>query len=155
MNILTEDQARARGLALPDDGLLSGVSPEFIAELRVNGTFVEYNQQMIVSAGRPADYIFCVIAGQVEVSRRNDEFGKTHVSSLRAGQWFGERDLFLRAPAGEDAFARGEVILWTITPDTLRDLFFGSPAAIQLLFNFGILLAQKLAAKVPTAAATG
>ena len=153
VNILTEDQARARGLALPHDGLLTGVDAQFIAELQLNGTFVEYNQQTIVSAGRPPDYIFCVIAGQVEVSRRNEDFGKTHVSSLRAGQWFGERDLFLRAPADEDAFAHGEVILWTIPPDTLRDLFFGSPAAIQLLFNFGVLLAQKLAAKAPAAAA--
>ena len=153
VNILTEDQSRARGLALPYDGLLTGVSVEFIGELELNGTFVEYNQQTIVSAGRPADYIFCVIAGQVEVSRRNDDFGKTHVSSLRAGQWFGERDLFLRAPADEEAFAQGEVILWTIPPDTLRDLFFGSPAATQLLFNFGVLLAQKLAAKAPSTAA--
>jgi hypothetical protein len=45
------------------------------------------------------------------------------------------------------------VILWTIPPDTLRDLFFSSPAAVQLLFNFGILLAQKLAAKIPAAVA--
>lgn len=154
MNILTEEQARARGLALRHDGLLSGVSPEFIAELQLNGTFVEYNQQTIVSAGRPADYTFCVISGEVEVSRRNEDFGKTHVLNLGPGQWFGERDLFLRAPADEDAFARGEVILWTIPPDTLRDLFFGSPAAIQLLFNFGVLLAQKLATKAPAATPT-
>jgi hypothetical protein len=59
----------------------------------------------------------------------------------------------LRAPADEDAFAQGEVILWTIPPDTLRDLFFGSPAAVQLLFNFGVLLAEKLATKAPAAAA--
>jgi hypothetical protein len=44
------------------------------------------------------------------------------------------------------------VILWTIPPDTLRDLFFASPAAVQLLFNFGILVAQKLATKTPAAA---
>jgi len=154
VNILSEDQAVARGLTLPQDGLLSGVSAEFITELQLNGTFVEYNQQTIVTAGRPADYIFCVIAGQVEVSRRDDDFGKTHVSSLRAGQWFGERDLFLRAAADEDVFAEGEVILWTISPDALRNLFFGSPAAVQLLFNFGVLLAQKLATKAPAAAAT-
>jgi hypothetical protein len=54
--------------------------------------------------------------------------------------------------ADEEAFAEGEVILWTIAPDTLRDLFFTVPAAVQLLFNFGIFLAQKLAAKMPAAA---
>ncbi|HVF70190.1 MAG TPA: cyclic nucleotide-binding domain-containing protein [Chthoniobacterales bacterium] len=151
MNVLLEQQVRARGLSLPQDGLLSGVSREFIAELQLNGTFVEYNQQKIVSAGRPADYIFCVISGRVDVSRRNEEFGKTHVATLGRGQWFGERDIFLRAPADEDAFAEGEVILWTVPPDTLRDLFFGSPGAVRLLFNFGVLLAQKLSTK-PTAA---
>ena len=128
------------------------MSAEFVGELQSNGTFVEYNQQTIVSAGRPADYIFCVISGRVELSRRSDDFGKTHVATLGPGQWYGERDIFLRAPAEEEAFAEGEVILWTITPDSLRDLFFASPAAVQLLFNFGILLAQKLATKSPATA---
>ena len=152
MNILSEQQARARQLALPRDGLLTGVSDEFISELQINGTFVEYNQQTIVSAGRPADYIFCVISGRVDLSRRNEDFGKAHVGTLGPGQWYGEREVFLRVPADEEAFAQDEVILWTIPPDTLRELFFTVPAAVQLLFNFGILLAQKLAAKTPAAA---
>ena len=147
MNILSEQQARARQLALPRDGLLTGVSDEFIAELQSNGTFVEYNQQTIVSAGQPADYIFCVISGRVELSRRNEEFGKSHLGALGPGQWYGEREVFIRVPAEEEVFAQDEVILWTIPPDTLRDLFFTVPAAVQLLFNFGVLLAQKLAAK--------
>lgn len=154
MNILSEQQARARQLSLPRDGLLSGVNEEFIAELQLNGTFVEYNQQTIVSAGRPADYIFCVISGRVELSRRNEDFGKAHVAALGSGQWYGEREVFLRVPADEEAFAEGEVILWTIPPDTLRNLFFSSPGAVQLLFNFGVLLAQKLAVKTPVAQAS-
>jgi len=154
VNILTEPQARARQLSLPRDGLLTGVSEEFIAELQLNGTFVEYNQQTIVTAGRPADYVFCVISGRVELSRRPDDFGKERVATLGPGQWFGERDVFLRVPADEEAFAEGEVILWTIPPDSLRDLFFASPAAVQLLFNFGVLLAQKLATKTPVPAAS-
>jgi CRP-like cAMP-binding protein len=153
VNILSEQQVRARQLSLPDDGLLTGVSEEFIGELQLNGTFVEYNQQTIVSAGRPADSIFCVIAGRVELSRHNDDYEKVHVASLGPGQWYGARDIFLRAPAEEEAFAEGEVILWKTPPDTLRNLFFTSPAAVQLLFNFGILLAQTLAAKAPATAA--
>jgi len=125
--------------------LLTGVSPEFIGELQINGTFVEYNQQTIVNAGLPAEYIFCVISGRVNISRRNDDFGKSHVATLGPGQWYGAREVFLRVASEEEAFAEGEVILWTIPPDTLRDLFFSTPAAVQLLFNFGILLAQKLA----------
>ena len=147
MNILTEPQARARQLTLPRDGLLTGVSNDFIAELQVNGTFVEYNQQTIVSTGWPAEYVFCVISGRVNISRPNENFGKSHVAALGPGQWYGAREVFLRAPSDEEAFAEGEVILWTITPDSLRELFFSSPGAVQLLFNFGILLAQKLAAK--------
>ena len=153
MNILSEQQAQARQLSLPRDGLLTGVNEDFIAELQVNGTFVEYNQQTIVSAGQPADYIFCVIAGRVQFSRRNEDFAKAHVATLGPGQWYGAREVFLRVPADEEAFAEGEVIVWTISPDTLRDLFFTAPGAVQLLFNFGILLAQKLAAKTPVPAA--
>ena len=44
--------------------------------------------------------------------------------------------------------------VFAIPPDTLRDLFFATPAAGQLLFNFGMLLAQKLAVKTPASAAT-
>jgi len=152
MNVLSEQQARARQLSLPRDGLLTGVSDEFIAELQLNGTFVEYNQQTVVSAGRPADYIFCIIAGNVDLSRPNEDFGKAHVGTLGPGQWYGEREVFLRVPAEEEVFAKDEVILWTISPDILRDLFFTAPAAVQLLFNFGILLAQKLATKTPVPA---
>jgi CRP-like cAMP-binding protein len=152
MNILSEQQARARQLTLPQDGLLSGVNVDFIAELQSHGTFVEYNQQTILSAGQPADYVFCVISGRVDVSRPNENFGKTHVATLGPGQWYGEREVFLRAAAEEEAFAQGEVILWTIPPDSLRVLFFSSPNAVQLLFNFGVLLAQKLATKAPAAA---
>ena len=154
MNILTEQQARARQLALPRDGLLTGVSNEFITELQGNGSFVEYNQQTIVSPGRPADYIFCVISGRVNISRPNEDFGKSHVAALGPGQWYSERDVFLRVAAEEEAFAEGEVILWTIPPDTLRELFFSSRGAVQLLFNFGILLAQKLSAKSAVPVAT-
>jgi CRP-like cAMP-binding protein len=85
VNILFEQQARARQLSLPHDGLLSGVNPDFIAELQTHGTFVEYNQQTIVSPGLPAEYIFCVISGRVNISRRHDEFGKSHVATLGAG----------------------------------------------------------------------
>jgi CRP-like cAMP-binding protein len=155
VNILTEQQARARQLSLPRDGLLTSVNSDFIAELQNNGTFVEYNQQTVLSAGHPADYIFCVISGRVNISRPNDDFGKAHVATLGPGQWYGEREVFLRVPAEEEAFAEGEVILWTIAPDTLRDLFFTSPDAVQLLFNFGILLAQKLATHTPAPVAAG
>jgi CRP-like cAMP-binding protein len=108
VNILSEQQARARQLSLPRDGLLTGVSEEFIVELQLHGTFVEYNQQTIANAGRPADYIFCVISGRVDLWRRNDDFGKVHVAALGPGQWYGEREVFLRVPAEEEAFAEGK-----------------------------------------------
>jgi len=147
MNVLTEQQARARQFTLPRDGLLTGVSREFIAELQLNGTFAEYNQQTIVTTGRPADSVFCVISGRVNISRRKDDFGKEHLTARGPGQWYGETAIFIRTPSEEEAFAEGEVILWMVAPDTLRDLFFASPAAVQLLFNFGVLLAQKLTVK--------
>jgi CRP-like cAMP-binding protein len=153
MNILSEQQARARQLSLPHDGLPTDVSREFVPDLQVNGTFAEYNQQTIISAGQPVDNVFCVISGRVQISRRNDNFGKAHVATLGPGQWWGAKDVFLRTAADEEAFAEGEVILWTISPDTLRDLFFMAPGAVQLLYNFGVLLAQKLAVKQPAATA--
>lgn len=147
MNILSEQQARDRQLSLPRDGLLTGVSHEFATELQLHGTFVEYNQQMIVNAGCPTEYVFCVIDGRVKISRRNDDFGKVHLATLGPGQWYGETEVFLRGAADEEVFAEGEVIIWTIAPDTLRELFFTSPAAVQLLYNFGVLLAQKASVK--------
>lgn len=151
MNILTEQQARDRQLQLSSDGLLAGLPREFIAELQGNGAFVEYNQQVISNAGHPVDYIFCVIAGRVHIRRPNDNYGKVELATLGPGQWHGETSVFVHAAAEEETFAEGEAILWTITPDTLRDLFFATPAAVQLLYNFGILLAQKLSAKAMTA----
>lgn len=147
MNILTEEQATSRELALPAGGLLTDVSPEFAAELQVNGTFVEYNQQVIAAAGAPIDYILCVIAGQARLSRRNDNYSKVRLGSIGPGQWFGEMSLFVHTPAREELFADGEVIVWTIAPDTLRDLFFRVPSSAQFLYNIATILAQNLALK--------
>lgn len=152
MNILTEEQAAARQLRLPEDGLLSGVPAAFVDELQLNGTFVEYNQQIIAPAGQPFDYVICIIAGQANLSRPNENYGKTRLGSLVRGQWFGEANLFVRAPSRDELFAAGEVIVWSIATETLRDLLLSRPEGVQLLFNFGVLLAQKLVVQ-PDAAA--
>ena len=144
MNILTDDQALARQLKLPTDGLLSGVAPEFIEELQTNGTFVEYNQQVITVAGEPLDYVLCIVSGEARLSRTNENYGKSRIGSLGPGQWFGEIALFIRLPSREELFAAGDVIVWTIAIDTLRDVFFQNSAAVQLLYNIGVSLAQRL-----------
>jgi hypothetical protein len=72
MNILTEEQATARQLRLADNGLLTDVPAAFLEELQLNGTFVEYNQQIIVPAGQPFDYVICIIAGAANLSRPNE-----------------------------------------------------------------------------------
>ena len=113
----------------------------------MNGTFVEYNQQVIAAAGEPVDYILCVVAGQAHLSRRDDNYSRARVGSIGVGQWFGEANLFVHGPSREELFADGEVIVWTIAPDTLRDLFFRTPASVQLLYNIATVLAQKLSLK--------
>lgn len=154
MNILTEEQARARRLHLPDDGLLTGVAPEAIEELQLNGAFVEYNQQLIAAAGEPLDYLLCIISGRANLSRIDANYMRERLGALGPGQWFGEMSLLLRAPSREELFAAGDVVVWTIAHDTLRDLFFRGPAAMQLLYNIAVMLAQKLALKHEGAAIT-
>ncbi len=147
MNILTEQQAIARGYRLPPEGLLRDASPEFLAELQARGMFVEYNQQVIVGAGQPIEYLFCVIEGRATISRPDNDFGRKRVATLAPGQWFGEISLFLQLPSPQEVRAEGELIAWAIPPDTLRSLFFEQPAAVELLYNFAVLLAQQLAVK--------
>ncbi len=146
MNLLSDEQAAARQLALSTNGLLESLSPDFVAELQAGGVFVEYNQQVIVSAGELVDYVSCIVAGRVKISRLDADYAKVHVASLGAGEWFGETNLFLRVPSAEEVFADGEVVLWTMPPDALRKLFFEEPQAVQLLFNIGTRLAQKFTA---------
>ena len=85
MNILSEPQARARQLSLPRDGLLTGVNEEFVAELQLNGTFVEYNQQTIVSAGQPADMSSALSRVGLILSRRQADLRKVPVATLGPG----------------------------------------------------------------------
>ena len=144
MNILTEEQVAARQVQLPDDGLLTDVPVAFIAELQLNGTFIEYNQQVIAPAGQPFDYVLCMITGRAVLSRPNENYGKTRLGSLARGQWFGEANLFVRAPSIDELFAAGEVIVWSMPTETLRNLLLTRVEGVQLLFNFGVLLAQKL-----------
>ncbi len=147
MNILTEQQAVTRGLRLVPEGLLRESSPEFLAGLQARGMFVEYNQQVVVAAGQPVEYLFCIISGRATISQPDQDFGRKRVATLKVGQWFGEMGLFLQSPSLQEVRAEGELIAWAISPDTLRALFFENPAAVMLLYNFGVILARQLAAK--------
>lgn len=144
MNLLSEEQAAARQLALPRAGLLAGLTSEFAIALQEAGAFVEYNQQVIVAAGEAFDYISCIVAGRVKISRLNPDYAKAEVGRLSAGEWFGETGLFLRAPAREEIFADGEVVLWTMPPDTMRTLFFDDPQGTQFLYNIAARLAERI-----------
>ena len=146
MNILSEEQAATRQLALPRQGLLEGLSPEFIAELQVSGAFVEYNQQVVVSAGELVDYVSCIVAGRVKISRLDADYAKAEVAKLGAGEWFGETNLFVRMPSAEEVYADGEVIIWMMPADTLRNRFFQEPEGAQLLYNIATRFAHKLTA---------
>ncbi|MBA2430663.1 MAG: cyclic nucleotide-binding domain-containing protein [Chthoniobacterales bacterium] len=147
MNILTEEQAAGRQLAIAQSELLDGLPADFSQQLQTRGAFVEYNQQVIVPAGAIAEYVSCIVAGRVKISRVDADYAKTQVATLTAGHWFGETNLFLRVASRDEVFADGEVVLWTIPPDTLRQLFFEKPEAVQLLFNIGTSLAQKLVSR--------
>ena len=155
MNILTDAQAAERRLMLPPDGILSGTSADFRADLQIAGAFVEYNQQVIVPAGASVEYVSCIVAGGVTISRMDSNYAKAQVAMLGAGHWFGEASLFVRSPSAEEIFADGEVILWTMPPETLRRICFEEPEGVQLLYNIGVLLAQKLTSQsqIPVAAA--
>jgi CRP-like cAMP-binding protein len=147
MNILSEEQAVARQLALPRQGVLDELSQEFVAELQAAGAFVEYNQQVVVPAGEVIDYVSCIVAGRVKISRLDADYGKAEIAKLGAGEWFGETSLFVRTPATEEIYADGEAVIWTMPADTLRNLFFQEPPGVQLLYNFAVLLAQKINAQ--------
>lgn len=144
MNILSEEQAATRQLVLPRQGLLEGISPEFIAGLQVAGAFVEYNQQVVVAAGELVDYVSCIAAGRVKISRLDADYGKAEIAKLGAGEWFGETNLFVRVPSPEEVYADGEVVIWTMPADTLRTLFFQEPEGAQLLYSIATRFAQKI-----------
>ena len=148
MNILSDQQAAARQLGLPREGLLEGLSSAFIAQLQTAGAFVEYNQQPIVAAGELVDYVSCIVAGRVKISRLDADYAKAEIAKLGAGEWLGETNLFVRVPAAEEIYADGEVVIWTMPADMLRTLFFQEPSGAQLLYNVAVRLAERLTAKI-------
>jgi CRP-like cAMP-binding protein len=144
MNVLSEDQAATRQLILPSGGVLEGLPSEFLVDLQCNGAFVEYHQQVIVAAGETMDFVSCVVAGRVKTSRLDADYAKAPVATLGAGEWFGLANLFTRDASRKEVYADGEVVIWTISPDTLRQLFFNDPNGTQLLYNIAQSLAEKL-----------
>lgn len=144
MNIISEEQAIARQLALPHGGLLEGLPAEFIANLQAAGAFVEYNQQGMIAAGEVVDYVSCIVAGRTKIARVDRAGAKGEAVLLGAGEWFGAANLFVHVPSALEIEADGEVVIWTISAAILRELCFRDPQGTQLLFNFGVLLAEKL-----------
>jgi hypothetical protein len=147
MNTLSEQQARARQLSLPRDWSAhrreSRIRRRAATQRHVRGIQSANDGQH--GAARRLRFLCDRWSRQHFAPER--QLRKSAPRALGPGQWYGEREVFLRTALEEETFAEGAVILWTIPPDTLRDLFFASPAAMQLLYNFGVLLAQRLSVK--------
>jgi len=119
--------------------LLSGVPP---AELRRDCPGARIvavrHRGTIYRQGEPARVVYCVLDGQVGMTRVNDTGTSITAAVLAAGEFFGADPG--GATLGETAKAKGAVSLWRAPLDEFRRLLQHHP---DVAWQFATLLAQR------------
>lgn len=114
--------------------LLSVLSPEQQAELAAGSRRVRFGPgEIVVREGDAGDSLFLLLAGRVAVLKRCDDGSDTEVSTLGAGEVFGEMTLLLDAPRSATVRASSECDLLQVNRTCFSELLNRNPHLLERL----------------------
>lgn len=106
-------------------------------------TEVKEDGELILQKGHPGDAFFVVREGKVEVMDFADTKMASVVTTLKAGDCFGEMSILTGAPVAANVRARGHVELYALTKEDFEHLLRDNPF---MAARFTRLMAQRLVA---------
>jgi uncharacterized protein YhbP (UPF0306 family) len=97
--------------------------------------------EVIVRQGAPADKMYIIVKGEVEIEREEPDGRVVQLETLHDGQFFGELAILRDTPREATATAKTDVMLLAMRRDTFQGLVAGSLGATT---DFDRVLKQRL-----------
>lgn len=109
--------------------------PFFVSRMMIAMKAVFYKHgEVIFNKGDPPNYLYFILAGQVEAYFLNKNGGKM-ASIFLEGSFFGEIEVFFPARHQQTAFAQGDAMLWRIDSIIFMQIIDDYPEIKETLFK--------------------
>jgi CRP-like cAMP-binding protein len=145
MKTLFQEDLLDAGYELPTSGLCYNLDPEDAKALISEGEWLLAEDELIAREGESQQYLYMIVSGSVELSKRDDRGKQQTIADLGTGETFGEVAFLRGHIASATSETRGLCILWRMDHEQLLS-FIGSHGTIagQLCLNLAGLLADRL-----------
>ncbi|MBL62496.1 MAG: hypothetical protein CMI30_03705 [Opitutae bacterium] len=145
MKLLHREDVEEAGYDMPSSGICASISEFDLEELKYAGEWIQADDEVVVADGHEQQYLYVVIAGQVDVYKRNDQASQhQHIASISEGDAFGEMAFLSGGVASADVQATGQVVLWRIDHERLLEFVGQHRAGGQLCLNVASILSNRL-----------
>jgi MFS family permease len=96
----------------------------------------------VIREGDPADALYVLVSGRVEVSARGEGAAEEFIRTMEAGSYFGEIGLLERIPRTATVTAAEDCTLWRIEGQEFLDALTSAPAAASFIEGARMRLAR-------------
>lgn len=129
---------------LPASNVLANFSGEERSILSGFGTFINLKaQQIVVKEGEPQESLYFLMEGLVHAVHKI-KGGLAPLGSIRAGEWFGEINIFDPQAATAMCVAHMDSRVWAISRDRLEEFLNSYPSlGCMLLLAVSEILAKR------------
>jgi CRP-like cAMP-binding protein len=103
--------------------------------------------EIVVRAGEPADSLYLLVQGRVDVVAEDGKHHRHKLASLRAPAYFGEGGLLLGAPRAATVVAIGDAVCYRLDKKGFDAIIQGRPQLAEMLAS---ALAERQAANAAT-----
>ena len=145
MKLLHREDVIEAGYDLPNTGLCANIGQAELEELKFGGEWVLAQDETVVADGHEQRYLYMLVAGDVAISKKNDQGNSQQIATLGPGAAFGEMAFLGGGVASADVQALGECILWRFDHERMLE-FIGEHgvAGGQLCLNVASILSGRL-----------
>jgi len=145
MKLLHREDVIEAGYDLPNTGLCASIAEAELEELKFGGEWVLSENEVLVVDGHEQRYLYMLVAGEVAITKKNDQGNSQQIATLSEGAAFGEMAFLSGGVASADVQSVGECILWRIDHERMLE-FIGSNgrAGGQLCLNVASILSGRL-----------
>ena len=89
MKLLHREDVIEAGYDLPNTGLCANIGQAELEELKFGGEWVLAQDETVVADGHEQRYLYMLVAGDVAISKKNDQGNSQQIATLGPGAAFG------------------------------------------------------------------
>jgi len=136
MRILEADPKALLG-ELKNTLIFQNLSAEELKRISSTGELLGYSAgETVVTQDSVSRYLYVLLEGSVDIMVRGKEREQIRISSVGAGDVFGEASIFMDVRRTASAIAGGEIRIFSISRERLFEYCNGEPRAGLKIFTF-------------------